>query len=158
MKIYNLILLAALLGSASVAQKAPEAPFKVEVSAEQSTAKVGSEVPITILLTNNSSKDLDVSANISNLTGADPNYIYDVRDSKGKPVPKRVFPHPELATSRAIFRTLNPGQTLTDQQDLNRIFLLDRPGKYTVRVSHRNPEPNHSVPQLSKPIVLTLTP
>jgi hypothetical protein len=33
------------------------------------------EIPIQVVSTNNSRKVLDASANISDLTGADPNYI-----------------------------------------------------------------------------------
>jgi len=158
MKISLLLVIITLSGFASFAARQADPAFTIKLSAEQPTMKVGAEVLVKIMLTNTSGKDLDVSANISNLTGADPNYVYDVRDSKGKSVPKRIFAHPELATGRAVIRTLPSGQTLTDYQDLNRIFLIKHPGKYTVRVSRQVPGQVLSVSRLSAPLVLTLTP
>jgi hypothetical protein len=78
MKISLLLVIITLSGLASFAARQAEPTFTIKLSAEQPTMKVGAEVPIKIMLTNTSRKDLDVSANISNLTGADPNPMAEV--------------------------------------------------------------------------------
>ena len=112
-------------------------PFILVISADKPSLKVGSDLMIRLHLTNVSDHDLDLSANISDITGTDPNYLYEVRDSGGNLVPARVYAyaHPELATGRTVFDTLKPGESTTIVQDLNRVVDIRRAGKNTVQVS-----------------------
>jgi len=41
----------------------------------------------------------------------------------------------ELATGRAVFRTLKAGTSITDEINLNRLDDFSRPGQYTIQVS-----------------------
>jgi len=84
-------------------------PFAITISPESQTVRTGSEAEITVHLKNTSDRELDISANISDLTGVDPNYTYEVRDSSGSLVPRRAYKHPELATGHAVLRTVAPG-------------------------------------------------
>ena len=85
---------------------------------------------INVRLTNNSKQDIDASGGFSDLTGLDPNYVFDVRDSAGNLVPKRRYEHPELATGHPVNRTIKPGDSLTEEQGVSRLYDMSRPGKY----------------------------
>jgi len=113
---------------------------------------------IKIHLTNSSKRDLDASANISGLTGVDPNYLYDVRDSGGNLVPKRVYEHPELATGHAVFRTVKAGESITNVQNLSRLYDISQPGKYVIQVRRGVPGKAKDGAVESNKITLTITP
>jgi hypothetical protein len=133
-------------------------PFAIVISAVESTVKARSSVPIRVQMTNTSSQDLDASGNWSDLTGADPNYVFDVRDSAGKLAPKRVYEHPELQFGKAIFRTVGPGGSITDTPDISRQYDLSRPGKYVIQVARRVPDnPKDGVVKSNK-ITVTVVP
>ena len=111
-------------------------PFEIRISAESQSVKVGSSAMISVRLTNNSNRSLDLSGTFYDLTGQDSNFIFEVRDQRGRMVAKRTYPHAELAGGKAILgRVVNPGGTLTENQDVARIYDMTRPGKYTVQVS-----------------------
>ena len=80
---------------------------------------------------------MDISANISDLIGVDPNYTYDVRDSSGRLVPRRAYKHPEFATGHAVLRTIRPGESVADTEPIGRLLDLSKPGKYVIQVSRR---------------------
>jgi hypothetical protein len=133
-------------------------PFTIIISAEKPSMKVGSDLMIRIHLTNVSDHDLDVSANINDIAGTDPNYVYEVRDSGGNLVPARVYAHPELATGHAVFGTVKPGESTTIVQDLNRVVDIRRAGKYTVQVSRPIPGRTSESLVRSNKITVTLGP
>jgi hypothetical protein len=62
---------------------ATHTPFTLVISSEAQSVKAGSAVEIKLSLTNDSAQDIDASANISDLTGVDPNFIFEVRDPAG---------------------------------------------------------------------------
>jgi len=129
-------LLVTVLGALLLrAEPAPAPPFIIVISTDTPTVKTGSVVSVKVQLKNTSTRDLDASANISSLTGVDPNYIYEVRDNNGDLVAKKVYEHPEFATGHAILRIVKPGETITDEQPIGRLFDMGKPGKYTIRVS-----------------------
>jgi hypothetical protein len=80
---------------------------------------------------------MDMSANINDMIGVNPNYIFDVHNSSGTPAPKHVYKHLELATGSPIFRSLKPGESLTDEQNLSRLNDFTEPGQYQIQVSQR---------------------
>jgi hypothetical protein len=89
-------------------------------------------------VTNTSSQDIDTRANSSDLTGIDPNFVFDVRDEKGNSVSKKVYDHPELATGHAILdRIIKPGESLTVEADISRLYDMSRSCKYVIQVSRR---------------------
>ena len=117
--------------------QSPKQPFVITISPESQTVRSGSEAEITVHLKNTSDRKLDLSANISDLTGVDPNYTYEVRDSSGNLVPQRTYKHPELATGHAVFRTVQPGESVTDSEPIGRLLDVSKPGKYVIQVSRR---------------------
>ena len=96
--------------------------------------KTGSDVAIWIKLTNDSTSTVDLSASWSDLTGVDPNYEYDIRDSRGNAVPHRIHSHPELGTGRAIFGDLPSGQSTEFSEDISRLVDISDPGTYTIQL------------------------
>jgi hypothetical protein len=51
---------------------------------------------------------------------------------------KRIYAHPELATSSAILdRIINPGDSLAGSQDISRLYDMSRPGKYVIQASRQ---------------------
>ena len=131
-------------------------PFSIVISTRKPVVKVGSEVPVKITLTNNSNRELNTSANISDLTGVDPNYSYEAHDSRGNPVKMKRHEHPELAFGHAIFGSVKPGESVTTVQDISRLLDVDTPGKYVIQVSRRVPDPKNGALVKSNKIVITV--
>jgi len=129
------VLVLASVSAAFAANPAARTPFTIEISTEQSVVKVGSEVSLKVRLTNTSKRVMDCRATISNMTGVDPNYVFDVRDDANNPVPLRVFEHPELATGQPVSRSLKPGESFTDEEEVSKLLDMRRPGRYTIQVS-----------------------
>jgi hypothetical protein len=151
-------LIAAVLG-VPLAFYAANQPFTLVISSEAKSFKTGSAVEIKLSMTNNSDRDIDTSAAISDLTGVDPNFLFEVRDAAGNLVSKRVYEHPELATGRAILnRVIKPGKSLEETSDLSRLYDMRRPGEYDVQASRRASESKEDGIVKSNRIRITVTP
>ncbi len=134
-------------------------PFTLVISSEAKSVKVGSAVEIKLSLTNDSAQDIDASANISDLTGVDPNFIFEVRDAAGMLVAKRRYEHPELATGHAMLnRVIKPGKTLEETADIGRLYDMSRPGEYNIQASRRSSENEKDAVVKSNKIRITVTP
>jgi hypothetical protein len=121
-----------------LAQTSPgRAPFTITISAVRATVRAGDEVEVLVSVKNLTNREMDFSANISDLTGIDPNYVFEVSNDRGSPASRRAYPHPELATGHAVFRKLQPGATITDTEPVSRLFDMTKPGKYIIQVSRR---------------------
>jgi hypothetical protein len=137
---------------------AAKQPFTIAISSKSPTVKAGSSVWVVVQLTNTSDQGLNASAAFSDLTGVDPNFVFDVRDSRGHLAPKRMHDHPELAGGHVVFRTLPPRGSLTDPADIGRLYDLSQPGKYVIQVSRRaSDNPKDGVIKSNK-ITVTVTP
>jgi hypothetical protein len=105
--------------------------------------KVGSRAKIDIVVTNQSNRTI--------LYGSDSpghgerNFIFDVRDSFGKPATKTQYfkavtgedqgPGPQIMIlGKLVEFSLKPGGTVKDTANLSELFDL-KPGKYTVQLS-----------------------
>jgi hypothetical protein len=138
---------------------ATNTPFTLVISSEAKSVKVGSAVEIKLSLTNASAQDIDASANISDLTGVDPNFIFEVRDAIGNLVSKREYEHPELATGHALLnRVIKPGKTLEEKADIGRLYDMSRPGEYSIQASRRASENEKDGFVKSNKIRITVTP
>ncbi len=135
MKTLTLLLGAAWLGLWQANSQPAKPPFTIQITATSPTVKAGSTVGIGVVLSNTSTQPVDCSGSISGLTHQDPYLTFEVRDDRGRLVPKRVYPHPELTTGHPINCTVGPGETRSEYQELDRIYDMTRPGVYTVRVS-----------------------
>jgi hypothetical protein len=156
MKLF-LILLASTALTPVHAQSLPD-PFSITLTAKNATVKSGTSVWVKIQLTNNSAQDLDESGTINGMTGADPNLSFDVRDEDGKLKQKKVHKHAELASGKPINRTIAPGQTLEEEQDVSRLFDTTEPGKYVIQVSRRVSDDQKNKLVKSNTITVTVTP
>jgi hypothetical protein len=133
-------------------------PLAITISTDKAEVKAGSDVWIKVHLTNTSSREIDLSANINDMIRVDPNYVFDVRDASGNPVPKKVHKHPELATGHAVFRSLKPGESVTDEQDISGLDDLSQPGQYAIQVSRRTSDKEKDGLVKSNTITITVTP
>lgn len=134
------------------------APFTIKISTDKPVVKAGSEVSIKVHLTNTSKRVMDCSATISNMTGVDPNYLFEIRDQVDNPAPLRVYEHPELATGQPISRSLKPGESFTDEQEVSRLIDMSRPGNYVIQVSRRASENKKDGVVKSNIITVRITP
>jgi hypothetical protein len=126
--------------SLALCQQSNNPPFKIAISADSSTVVAESDVWIKVSLTNTSNQDLDDSGGYFTGIDLDPNFRFEVRDERGKLVPKRTYPHPELRTGYPVNRSISPGQTFTQEQRVSVLYDMREPGKYTIQVWRRNPE------------------
>jgi uncharacterized membrane protein len=116
-------------------QQVEKAPFRIAIAAENQTVTAGEDVWIKVSITNLSKQNLDDSGGIRNRTRIDPNLLFEVRDETGKPVPKRIYSHPELDTGSPVNRSIAPGETFTEEQSVNALYEMRKPGKYVIQVS-----------------------
>jgi hypothetical protein len=117
------------------APNAAEQPFTITITAPTPMVKAGSDVWVVVKITNHSLERLDESGSISGMTSLDPYLGFDVRDTRGNLIAKRVYEHPELATGHPVNRCIEPGETLTEEQNVSRLYDMTQPGSYIVQVS-----------------------
>jgi len=154
----RILLIAASALSAMGQNRSGEQSFVITVSPDSQVARTGSDVVITVRFENRSRQELDFSANISDNTGVDPNYTYDVRDSRGNLVPRRVYPHPELATGHAVLRKVAPGESVSDTEPIGRLSDMSKPGKYSIQVLRHVPDGKRGQVVRSNKITVTVIP
>jgi hypothetical protein len=126
-----------LFANLALCQQPKEPPFKIAITAESPTVVAEGGVSIKVSLTNNSGHD--VNEGVAYMTGInlDTSFQFEVRDNHGRMVPKRVYPHPELATGSVRFRTISAGETYTQEQQVSALYDMQKPGKYTIQVFRR---------------------
>jgi len=122
----------------SEAQTAPEKPtFSITISTPKAEVAFGADVWITMTMTNISEQTIDCSS----WAGSDSvnySYKYEVRDEQGDMPEKFVLSHshPEIGPSgSSIPCKLEPEKSTKWETWLNRVYLFNRPGKYTIQVS-----------------------
>jgi hypothetical protein len=154
----SLLLLVASSAPSAFASPRVRPRFSIGLSAEAPVVKAGSSVYMKVHLTNTSNQDLDDSGSIDEMTGVDPNFLFVVRDSLGRLVPKKMYKHAELAGGHPVNRTVRPGESMSEEQDVSRLFDMSRPGQYVIQVSRRASEnPSDGVVRSNR-ITVTLTP
>ena len=133
-----------------------KAPFTLVLTMESPTVALGSDVRVKVQWTNTSDKALDSSANILDATNVDPNFRFELLDAHGHATPRKVYKFPQTS-GHAEFGTLKPGETITDDVNLLRLFDLKHPGKYTLRVSRAVPQDLGGGTIKSNIVTITLT-
>lgn len=133
-----------------------DAPLALTVTAEKTSIKAGDPVSVTLQVKNLSDHDIDLSANLDADTGIDSNFVFEVRDGQGNAVAKKEKKHPELVFGHPRPYVLHPGETLTEEESIGRLFDFSRPGKYTVRVSAA-PRHARQAAVTANPITITVT-
>jgi hypothetical protein len=120
---------------ALAAQNGTEQPLTIAISALAPSVKAGSDVWVVVKITNHSTERLDEGESISGMTSVDPNLVFDVRDTRGNLIAKKVYEHPKQAARSNVNRSIESGATLTQQQDISRFYDVTQPGSYVVQVS-----------------------
>ena len=145
-----------LLVNLTFCQQSNNPPFKIAITAENSTVVAGADTSIKVSLTNTSDHDVNEGAAYI-LGNIDSSFQFEVRDSHGKLIPKRSYPHPELATGSVRFRTMSRGETYTQDQLVSSLYDMRKPCKYTIRVFRRiNYNPKDDIK--SNIVTVTVTP
>ena len=130
-----------VLGQTSGSSGQTKAPVAITIAAESPTVKAGAEVSIRATLINNSKQPLDASGCYCGPSGLDSAFVWEVRDTKGQLVARRVYPHPELATGSPILdRIIPPGGEISGDHDLARLYDMKKPGKYVIQASREIPK------------------
>ncbi len=124
-----------LFVSLALCQQSNNPPFKIAITAENSTIIAGADVSIKVSLTNTSNQEVNEGVAYRSGIDLDSSFQFEVRDKRGKMVPKRTYPHPEVATGSVRFRTISPGATLTQEQRVSALYDMRKPGKYTIQVA-----------------------
>lgn len=95
--------------------------------------RVGDDMWMTIVMTNLTNHDIDAS--VDGDSSYDRMFGYEAIDEDGKPVKERHHGTEGYSHTAGI----GAGGNVIREFLLNRAFKLDRPGKYTIRVSRREP-------------------
>jgi hypothetical protein len=163
-------LVAALVSLAGlgIAQEVPgpKPCFTIAISAPQTVVKTGSPIMLHLAETNVCDQPLPYGDIL--VQGGEPGQslrMIDVRvyDSNGKPMPE-TYHGKTIHARTTLLPALGPGappayikkgETFSEESDLSREFLLDKPGTYTVQAERLDYRSNVRVK--SNTVTLTLT-
>jgi len=151
------ILILALAGGTPAQRPTIKAPFTLALTTENPTVTLGSNISVTIQWTNTSDKALDSSANILDATNVDPNFVFELLDAKGQALPRKVYNFPQTF-GHAEFGTLKPGETINHTVNIERLYHINEPGKYTLQVSRHVPKELGGGVIKSNKIAITIAP
>jgi hypothetical protein len=157
MRIFLPILLLGISFSAWCQSMTSQPPFSLNLSAAADNVTAGSDVHVKIEMKDVSNHDVDCTGAPSN--GLDRAYQYEVRDDRGRLVPKIVKKHPEIGETFSTWPCrLKPGETATAAGGLiSRLYDMSRPGQYTIQVSRSiSDNPKDGVVKSNK-ITITVT-
>lgn len=158
MRIFSFVMLISItVGFAPAQNETAKSPLSIVINVETPIVKAGSGVSVTGRLTNTSNRPLDASGCYCGPSGVDSYLTWEVRDDKGRMAAKRIYLHPELATSSAILdRIVKPGESIAGSQDLSRLFDMSRPGKYVIQASRRTSDEKDSDVVKSNKVTVTV--
>jgi hypothetical protein len=143
-------------------QQPPSPTFSISLHAAQSTAIVGAPVKMDITLTN-TSKSVIVVAQDKSRKG-DFTYAISVRDAAQKEAPWTDYHRalngestttPMIIVSGGGPHRLEPGESMVDTLEINDLYDLRMPGKYTVQVERTDSASKNLVK--SNLVTLTIT-
>lgn len=153
---------------AHAAAQSTKPAFSLTISTTNSTVTLGSPVMVKVTMKNESEHNISVyTENTSDQGG----FVYkaDVWDEKGSTAPETKFGRsiqghdtpeelrrePYIIVTSGGEGSLAPGQTIIDQVNLNKLYDLSRPGKYTIRLRRFDLESNSFV--LSNKVTVKVT-
>ena len=126
--------------------RAADQPFLATIQAESPatrhgeascTLKVGSELFITVHLTNLSKHNLAFDYDKDARTGVSFAHRYNARTRQGKSAQKRTISHPEIGSTGHGWpdQVLKPGESMDISGDhISGLYDLSRPDKYTIQL------------------------
>ncbi len=140
--------------STGVAQS-PQAPFSLTITTSQTENKTGSEVRVTVTLTNTSNRQIMIG-----VTSGMCDYSVEVRDRGDKLAPatkyKRAINCGVLG--RNAFEWLKPHEATTEEIAVSHFFDMSQPGEYSVLVARRPTKEFGNVVVKSNTLKITVTP
>ena len=135
-----------------IAAPVPQAPQSlrapVTIRPKGATYKLGSDIRIELVTTNTSDQALPYEVGAP-LESIEESVGVEVRDDRGERLPEtkrgqivRTRRDENTPTGQVIvtvrnyglMKQLKPGESLVEELILNRLYVIDRPGKYTVQV------------------------
>jgi hypothetical protein len=144
------------------AQHPPSPTFSITLHAAQSTMRVGDPVRMTITLTNTSKSAIVIAQDKSRK--GDFTYAIAVRDAEQKEAPwtdyHRALRGESTTTPMVVIsgvgpQSLEPGKSTVDSLDINDLYDLRMPGKYTIQVERADSAGKNLVK--SNRVTLTIT-
>lgn len=160
-------LLAAILQLQAATQPKVKNPtISVTITAISDVVKLGSEVRIKVTVTNKSDRDKWLGTSSGKSQGEVLNLV-DVRDEQGNAPTRTKYhrvlrgenagDHPQEVMKRDVVGSLTkPGESVTEEIILNKLYDLNKSGKYEIQVEHEDPETKALVK--SNTITVTVTP
>jgi hypothetical protein len=138
MKIAKYLLLSFLLCAGIVASSPDQGqPFSVTLQPPTGPVKAGSEVRVKVTTTNTSDHEIRFAKGFGQ---EEYDFEIEVRDEQGKTPPltesyRNLKEHPTSKWGSYSTYVLEPGKSLEDELAVTRLYILTRPGKYTVSVT-----------------------
>lgn len=146
----------AFAGIVAGTTKAKQPPFSISLAATGTSINAGSDIWVSVQLTNKTSHNLSVP--ITEVNGVDMAYQYDVRRDSGVLVERLANDHPEVQIGSFKSRILKPGEsTAREEVRLSKLNNMSRPGINVIRISRRvSTNPKEGVVK-SNDITVTVT-
>src|SRR5271165_4183531 len=148
-----MVLIAVGVSGSALATAADQPPFSIAIGSPQQTWRIGSEVTVTVILTNTSRETVLFRKSFAQDEG-ELFMDVEVKDDRGNPLPRTKYyrllrqdyssdfprqPDEEFIAGGSVHKYfLKPAETLKDQIVVSRLFDLSRVGKYTIRVQRRD--------------------
>src|SRR5258708_4630934 len=140
--------------------------ISVTLSSVSTVIKLGSEIRLKIVVTNTSDHDLHLRRSIGKDQGEFLNR-FEVYDEQGNAAVKTKYykditgekienEEPQELYLNFAGSLLKPGESLNEEVILNKLYVFDKPGKYTIQVEHEDPETKTLIK--SNTVIRTLTP
>lgn len=153
--------IAVSLLSALVISAGEQKPFSLSIETQPQTAKVGEEILLRVTLTNTSSSEIRFGEVPGDPPPGEFVYKIEVQDSKGQSARLteygRKFDSAVPARGSRVTHALQPGESLTDNVTLNKLYDFSRPDKYTVKVARQIPDHLGKGIIKANPITVTIT-
>ena len=145
--------------------KAQTEPMSLSIEIDKSSVKLGDEIPIKILLKNNTDQSIRLS---KTRTSGDGSFEYKVdvgREDHAVVAKKYVEKlrrkevQPDIPPVGSVqFFTIQPGETDKDGVNISNRYEFDKPGKYLVQIERDLPEDLGGGVIKSNIITVTVTP
>jgi hypothetical protein len=131
---------------------------RITISASDTSVRVGQRIPIQVELKNTSDHEIKLGR-VGGRENAGLDYRVILLDSNGHSVARTKYgaaADTGQVESSPVLLQLGPGQTLTQQAELTKLFKITEPGTYTVRVGRKWPERTGKM-EWSNSLTLTVT-
>jgi hypothetical protein len=132
------------------------ASFSIAITPVHPNVTARDDVWIELTIKSLTDRSIVLGSSTDGNTNMDPNFVVEVTDEFGNPVPKVKYPVPP--SGHPVSRTLDPGATMTEQEPVSRMFDMSKPGKYTIQASGPITDPPEASIVKSNKITVTVSP